>query len=76
MAASPPNHPALDQFLAQIAPIAKQLGVTTLIIVAQDPKTGEKGFFGATEAMSELRDFIDSKFNEKLGMVAETSWEA
>lgn len=70
-----PNIPTLQQFVQQIMPIAQQLGVTTIVIAARDPATKEIGIFGSVEAMTDLRDAVEQKFNEKLGLVGETSWE-
>ncbi|HEV3059652.1 MAG TPA: hypothetical protein VGY48_15485 [Vicinamibacterales bacterium] len=69
-----PNTPVLATFLQQIAPLAKQLGITTLVIVGKDPQTGETALFGDTSSMVAVRDFTEAKFVEKLGVVAETSW--
>jgi len=69
-----PNTPVLQQFLQQIAPLAQQLGISTLMIVGKDPQTGELALFGDTASLVALRDFVEQKFVEKLGVVAETSW--
>ena len=65
------NAPVVDQFVAQIKPIAAQLGVVTLVIVAQDPTTGEAKLFGSKEAKEALRDLVSDKF----GFGAEVGWE-
>jgi hypothetical protein len=72
--ANPPNTPVLQQFLQQIGPLAQRLGISTLVIAARDPQTSELGLFGSTESMAAVRDFVEQKFNEKLGIVAETAW--
>jgi hypothetical protein len=69
-----PNTPALYQLIQQIGPLAQQLGVSTLIIVGKDPRTGEMNLFADTSSLVALRDFVEAKFVEKLGVVAETSW--
>ena len=69
-----PNTPVLQQFLQQIAPLAKQLGISTLMIVGKDPQTGELNLFSDTSSLVALRDYTEQKFIEKLGVVAETSW--
>lgn len=71
---TPPNTPTLDVLIQQLAPLAQRLGVATLLIAAKDPRTGEIGIFGSTEAMGELRETVEAKFVEKLGMVGETAW--
>ena len=72
--ANTPNTPVLQQLLAKIGPIAQQLGIDTLVIVGRDPQTKELALFGSTEAMAVVRDYTEAKFNEKLGIVAETAW--
>lgn len=75
MANPPPNIPTLQSFINQIGPLAVSMNVTTIFIAAKDPVTGEIGIIGSVEAMGELRDAVESKFNEKLGLVGETAWE-
>jgi len=70
-----PNIPTLQAFISQVAPLAAKLGVTTIMIAAKDPVTGEIGIIGSVEAMGVLRDAVEAKFVEKLGMVGETAWE-
>lgn len=70
-----PNTPVLQALLQQIGPVAQQLGISTLLIVAKDPQTGELAMFGSTESMGTLRDFTERKFDDKLGIVGETAWE-
>jgi hypothetical protein len=72
----PLNIPTLNAFIQQLLPLAQQHGVTTIVIAAKDPRTGEIGIFGSVEAMNELRDAVEQKFIEKLGATAETAWEA
>ena len=71
-----PNIPTLQAFIAQLMPIAQQLGVTTIVIAARDPASKEIGIFGSVESMGELRDAVEAKFTEKCGLVGETAWEA
>jgi len=70
-----PNAPTIDAFIQQIAPLAQRLGVTTLLIAAKDPRTGEISIVSSVEAMTELRETVEAKFVEKCGMVGETAWE-
>lgn len=73
--ATKPNIPTLLSFIQALMPIATQYGVTTIVIAAKDPASGEIGIFGSPESMSVLRDAVEAKFTEKLGAVAETAWE-
>lgn len=72
----PVPYPTLQAFITQLMPIAAQYGVTNIIIAARDPATKEIGIFGSKESMEDLRDAVEQKFVEKLGMVGETAWEA
>lgn len=68
------NVPALDLFVQQIGPIAKQLGITELVIVARDPQTSEVHLYGATAAASaktDMRALVAEKFSLGEG---ETAW--
>ncbi len=69
-----PNTPILQQFLAQVAPLAQQYGITTLMFVGRDPQTQELGLFADQASMEAVREFVEAKMTEKLGMIGETSW--
>lgn len=69
----PPNVPTLDLLVKQIGPIAKQLHVLSLVIVARDPETGEAQLYGGPEARDDLRVLVAERFGLYDG--GETSWE-
>lgn len=64
------NTPVIDQFMASIKPIAEQLGLSTLVVAAQDPTTNEMKLFGSREAKEVLRDLVSEKF----GFGSEVGW--
>lgn len=71
MAANTPN---LDAFVQQISQIAKQHGITTLIVIGRDPVTNEVKLFGGTAAKNaetDLRALVAEKFGLGEG---ETAW--
>lgn len=65
------NAPVVDRFMELLKPIAQQLGIVNLVIVAQDPTTEESKLFGSTEARNALRDLVSDKF----GFGSEVGWE-
>ncbi len=73
--AAPLGTPVLDQLIAQLMPIAQKLGITSLVITGRDPQTKELALFGSVESMTDVRDFVETKMNEKCGMIGETAWE-
>ena len=68
-----PNTPTLDTLVANIAPIAKQLNVPILVVIGQDPTTGEIGFYGSEEAKAAVRATVERKFGFD---VPDTAWDS
>ncbi len=73
MANAPKPAPVLDQFVAQIGPIAQQLGITSFAFLGIDPTTREQRFYSTPNAKAELRTIAGLKFG--LGDSSETGWE-
>jgi hypothetical protein len=73
MANGPTDAPVLDQFIAQIGPIAQRLGIPSFAFLGVDPTTKAQKFYGSPNAKSELRTLAGIKFG--LGDQAETGWE-
>lgn len=71
MAANTPN---LDAYVQQIGPVAKQYGITTLIVIGRDPITNEVRLYGETAASTapaDIRALVAEKFSLGEG---ETAW--
>lgn len=73
MAKNPTDAPVLDKFVAQIGPIAQQLGITSFAFLGIDPTTRAYKFYGSPNAKAELRTLAGIKF--EIGDSAETGWE-
>jgi hypothetical protein len=73
MANAPDHSPVLDKFVAQIGPLAQQLGITSFAFIGIDPTTKAQKFYGSPNAKAELRTIAGIKFG--LGDQAETGWE-
>jgi hypothetical protein len=68
------NAPTLDALIQQIGPLAKQYGVTEIVIVARDPQTGAVKLFGETVAQrdAKIREVVREKF--AFDSEPETAW--
>ena len=73
MANAPKPGSALDQFVAQISPIAQRLGITSFAFLGIDPATKEQKFYGSPNAKAELRTLAGLKF--ELGDPSATGWD-
>jgi len=73
MANAPDASPVLDKFIAQIGPIAQQLGIPSFAFLGIDPTTKVQKFYGSPNAKAELRALAGIKFG--LGDLADTGWE-
>lgn len=73
MANKPTDAPVLDRFIAQIGPLAQQLGITSFAFLGIDPTTRTQKFYGSPNAKPELRTLAAIKF--EIGDSAETGWE-
>lgn len=73
MANGPTDAPVLDQFIAQISPIAQQLGIPSFAFLGIDPRTKAQKFYGSPNAKVELRTLAGIKF--ELGDPSVTGWE-
>ena len=73
MANAPTDAPVLDKFVAQIGPLAQQLGITSFAFIGIDPTTKTQKFYGSPNAKAELRTIAGIKFG--LGDSAETGWD-
>jgi hypothetical protein len=73
MANAPTDAPVLDRFVAQIGPIAQQLGIKSFAFIGIDPSTKAQMFYGSPNAKAELRTIAGLKFG--LGDSSETGWE-
>lgn len=54
--------PTLDQFFAAAGAAAQRAGIKNLVMVAQDPRTGEFKVVAAPGAMDAVKDTIAAKF--------------
>jgi hypothetical protein len=72
MANAPSDAPVLDQFVAQIGPLAQQLGIRSFAFLGIDPTTHAQKFYGSPQAKAELRTLAGLKF--EFGDSAETGW--
>lgn len=54
--------PILDRFYAQAGALAKQSGIQTLVMVAQDPQTGAITLVASPNAMEAVKDLVAAKF--------------
>lgn len=73
MANGPTDTPILTKFVAQIGPIAQQLGIKSFAFLGIDPSTNVAAFFGSPNAKVELRTLAGIKF--ELGDPSMTGWE-
>jgi hypothetical protein len=65
--------PVLDRFVAQIAPIAQQLGIQSFAFLGIDPQSRAQKFYGSPHAKTELRALAGLKF--EFTDAAETAWD-
>ncbi len=69
----PPPAPTLDALTPQLGALVQKSGVTSFVILARDPKTGNTRCFASNGAMDDLRDLAAEKFGLSDG--SETAWE-
>jgi len=67
-----PHSPQFDAFIKQVALLAQQAGVGTLVIAAVDPGTQEADVIASAGAMEALRTIVGIKFG--LGDGSDTEW--
>lgn len=73
-AAAAVQTPTLDLLVQAIGPIAQKLGISQLVVVGVDPRTGHKRVYGAPETLMAVRDVVAEKFG--LADVGETGWDS
>lgn len=69
-----PNVPVLNTLAVQVLGLAQQLGIQNIVIVGQDPKTGEVALYGTDAAKAAVRAKVEEVFGINDPNVGETSW--
>lgn len=69
----------LEQFCSMTGSVAQRLGITSVVIVARDPETGETKTVASPGAMDDLKPTVAAKFGLSAGgglgdADAETGW--
>jgi hypothetical protein len=54
--------PVLDVFFKMAGAAAQRGGIKVLVMVAQDPQTGEMKLVSTSDAMSAVKDVVAAKF--------------
>lgn len=68
-----PSSQTLDTFMKAASQLAVNLGIQTLIIVLQCPKTAEQRFIASPGAKEALRSYVAGKYGFEDG--SDTGWE-